>query len=180
MPDAFLLYQLASRSDPPGRAVEVGSAWGRSTVFLAAGSRRAVGNRVLAIDPHTGDDLYLADEGLGPMNSYAEFLANLERLGVSEWVEPVVATSADAAASVPREPIRLLFIDGVHTYEGVRDDIEAWVPRVSPGGFVVFDDYPNPDPRVGVRAAVDDLLSSGLVEPTLHQAFNLVWTRRAG
>ena len=69
----------------------------------------------------------------------------------------------------------MLFIDGLHTYEGVAGDINDWVPRVCPGGIVVFDDYFNQEPEVGVRRAVDELLRSGLVEPDLHRAHSLAW-----
>ena len=178
MPDAYLLYRLARSEPGAGKVVEIGSAWGRSSVFLAAGCRDARREGLIAIDPHTGDEWFLADAELPPFDSYDEFLANLTRVGVDDWVEPLVMTSDQAAAAVPIQPIRLLFIDGSHTYEAVSRDIQNWVPRLVDRGIVIFDDYPNPDPTVGVRRAVDELIASGLVEPTLRASFNLVWTRR--
>lgn len=38
------------------------------------------------------------------------------------------------------KPIDLLFIDGDHTYEGVKQDWEMYFPLVRPGGMVVFHD----------------------------------------
>src|SRR6185437_13459100 len=38
------------------------------------------------------------------------------------------------------EKLDLLFIDGDHTYEGVRRDWEMYSPLVAPGGLVVFHD----------------------------------------
>lgn len=178
MPDAHLLYRLARSAEGSGKVVEIGSAWGRSSVFLAAGCRASSREGLIAIDPHTGDEWFLADAGIRRVNSYDEFRSNLKRFEIADWVEPLVMTSDEAAATVPTQPIRLLFVDGSHTYEAVSRDIHNWVPRLVDGGVVVFDDYPNPDPTVGVRPAVDELLASGLVEPTLHYAFNLVWTRR--
>jgi MMP 1-O-methyltransferase len=192
--DAYLLYSAARNGPGQGAIVEIGSAWGRSTVFLAAGSMRAKREKVIAIDPHTGDDRFL--RGIGPapfekrlarrhvppltpasptFNSFEEFSANIRKFGLGEWVEPVVATSMVAARRFGRGAIRLLFIDGLHTYQGVASDISDWVPRVCRGGIVVFDDYFNEEPEVGVRRAVDELLGSGLVEPAVHRAHSLAW-----
>lgn len=38
-------------------------------------------------------------------------------------------------------PIDLLFIDGCHSYEAVKADIDGWLPHVSPGGFILGHDY---------------------------------------
>jgi len=37
-------------------------------------------------------------------------------------------------------PLDLLFVDGDHSYEGVRADFEMYVPFVRPGGMVAFHD----------------------------------------
>lgn len=39
------------------------------------------------------------------------------------------------------EPINLLFIDGSHAYDGVRQDFQNYQKLVKVGGFIVFDDY---------------------------------------
>jgi cephalosporin hydroxylase len=39
-----------------------------------------------------------------------------------------------------RRTLDFLFIDGDHTYEGVRQDFEMYSPLVTPGGFIAFHD----------------------------------------
>ena len=192
--DARLLYAFAHHGPGAGAIVEIGSAWGRSTVALASGSKRAGRERVYAIDPHTGDDWWLAGAGRAPgsrdaagaapaaasgFSSLEGFRATLRRFDLEDYVIPVVSTSNEAAEQLDTGPIRLLFVDGLHSYEGVRDDIRNWVPRVAPGGFVVFDDYYNPLPGVGAKRAIDELLATGLVEAELRHTSDFhVWTRR--
>ncbi len=177
--DAHLLYSLARHGAGSGAIVEIGSAWGRSTIVMAAASKRAGREKVYAIDPHTGDPWYLQTiDQPHAFSSLEQFTINIRRFAVDDWVVPVVAPSGEAARRLPVDQIRLLYIDGLHTYEGVKDDIEGWVPRVITGGVVVFDDYYNTGPDVGVQRAVDELRASGLVEPTLHRVGELVWLRR--
>jgi predicted O-methyltransferase YrrM len=195
--DARLLYTLARRGPGRGAVVEIGSAWGRSTILLAQGTKRARREKVYAIDPHTGDPRYLDADARAAapprgaaagalqsppdpkdFSSLPAFQANLRRFGVDDWVVPVVARSTEAARTLPVTPIRLLFIDGLHSYQGVQTDIADWLPRVIAGGIVVFDDYLNDKPEVGVRAAVDELRASGAVDPQLRRGDMLVWLRK--
>ena len=77
----------------------------------------------------------LAEEG----TTFRRFQENMRRLGLDAHVTPIVADSAEAAARWTG-PIRLLFIDGDHSYEGVGRDFAAWSPFVVPRGLVCFHD----------------------------------------
>jgi hypothetical protein len=50
------------------------------------------------------------------------------------------ATMEQLVAHLDGEPIDMLFIDGDHTYEGVKADYELYSPLVRPGGIVGFHD----------------------------------------
>lgn len=58
-------------------------------------------------------------------------------------------------------PLDLLFIDGDHSYEGVRADWEGYSPMVGPGGVAILHDVlPNPwNPSVEVDAFWEDRLA---------------------
>jgi predicted O-methyltransferase YrrM len=48
---------------------------------------------------------------------------------------------SDQVALADELQIDLLFIDGDHSYEGVKYDVERFVPHVRPGGYFVLHDY---------------------------------------
>jgi len=41
------------------------------------------------------------------------------------------------------------FIDADHSYEGVKEDLEAWWPAVRPGGFIGGHDWDHPETHIG-------------------------------
>ncbi|HSC28965.1 MAG TPA: class I SAM-dependent methyltransferase [Vicinamibacterales bacterium] len=126
------LFEAAASTTGKGAIIEIGSWKGRSTAWLASGARLA-GHRVHAIDPHRNS------REDPTATTYREFAANLRRAGVADVVEPLVMTSTEAAA-VLDDPVELLFIDGDHSYPAVRQDAEAWLPRLVDGGTVMFHD----------------------------------------
>jgi predicted O-methyltransferase YrrM len=53
--------------------------------------------------------------------------------------------------------IDLLLIDGDHSYQGVTRNFEAYKHFVNPGGFIVFDNYGEPNTWEEVAEAVSDI-----------------------
>jgi hypothetical protein len=51
-----------------------------------------------------------------------------------------------------------IYIDGLHTYEGVKNDIKNFLPLVKKGGVIGGHDYTNQIPHlVGVYEAVNEM-----------------------
>ncbi len=134
------LFAAAAACGPTGQIVEIGSFQGRSTVVLALGA--PPGARVIAIDPHAGND-----RGPQEISGYADaasadhdaFNANLAAAGVSDRVTHIREFSDNALGLVEGD-IDVLYIDGAHRYGPARADIAAWGTRVAPGGTMLIHD----------------------------------------
>ncbi len=143
--EGYALYLLAHDGPGSGAIVEIGSFMGLSTCWLALGSKAANREPVTAVDHFEGSAEHQAGEAAeNPILSaegttFNRFQDNVSRMNVASHVEPIRATSADAAAGWTR-PIRLLFIDGDHSYDGVTRDFALWARFVVQGGLVALHD----------------------------------------
>lgn len=137
--EADILFRLASRCTGKGAIVEIGSWKGKSTTCLALGSQRGAGTNITAIDPHTGSSEH------GDVDTYEEFLRNIEKNGIADIVKPVRKRSQDVGKEWTT-PVELLWIDGAHEYEFVLQDLKVWEPHLIEGGVIAFHDSSMPGP----------------------------------
>jgi hypothetical protein len=56
--------------------------------------------------------------------------------------------------------IDVLFIDGDHSYNGVKNDFNLYSPLVKNGGYIVFDDYNDHVSSPEVKPAVNEIVST--------------------
>ena len=131
---ASLLYGLV-RSMKPTTCVEIGSARGKSACYVGMALKENGRGKLYAIDPHItttwNDDHSVQSLGI------LQF--NISKLGLTDQITIVRSTSEDAA-KIWDLPIDLIFIDGDHSYEGVKRDWQLFVPHMKPFGVVVFHD----------------------------------------
>lgn len=172
---AFLLYGLA-RALKPKVAVEIGSARGRSACFVGRALKENGTGKLYAIDPHTRTDW----NDVASVDTLREIRRSLSALKLQEQVEIV----RDMSATVARTwtlPIDMLFIDGDHSYDGVKRDWDLFSPFVTQFGVVLFHDTIwelRPDPRyarddMGVPAFVEGLRREGYPVITLDRDFGV-------
>lgn len=169
LPRGLLLYLLAFAAGLEGDIVEIGSWQGRSTVFLAQACEDAGNGVVHAIDWFRASP---ESEHLLPVSPGADaeraFRANVERAGLSHRVVVHPKRSEEARAEV-EGPLRMLFVDGDHTHEGVTLDLE-YAELLAPGGILVLDDYGEGFPGV-VSAANAFLARGGFSRPFQGRGF---------
>jgi predicted O-methyltransferase YrrM len=143
--EGYALMLMAAYGPGRGAVVEIGSLYGKSTCYLAEGSRKAGRGPIHAVDTFAGSAEHQAGqpgeqkELLNEKTTFKAFLRNLASMRLDDWVKPQVGTST-AIGVVWDQPIRLLFIDGDHSYEGSKQDFDTWSSHVSPNGLVAFHD----------------------------------------
>jgi MMP 1-O-methyltransferase len=136
--EARCLLAAAAFSPAEGANLEIGSFKGRSTVGLAYIARHYRLGKIVAVDPHSSPST--TDPDLkGKTSSLADFRTNVERAGVSDHVEHQVMFSSQLAKTWI-EPIRFLWIDGDHTYEGAKQDVQMFKPFLVPGAMLLMHD----------------------------------------
>lgn len=147
------LADLAATVPSDRAIVEVGSHTGLSTAWLALGSKRGARAHVVAVDtwadprPRPADRSYNDDPfELRTGDAVLErFLENLSFVRAWPNVTVLRTGSLDAARSWV-QPIGLLFVDAIHTYEAVLADYQAWEPFIRSGGWLALHDvYEDPE-----------------------------------
>ena len=86
--------------------------------------------------------------------TWVEDIFNRTGIIYGDRVVKVKDDSLTVAARCPPETFDLVYIDAGHTYADVRADIEAWWPKVRPGGRLAGHDYDRL--RGGVQMAVQE------------------------
>jgi hypothetical protein len=132
--------------------VEIGVAFGGHAEAIL---RQTQINKLYGVDPYR----YFNDYD-DPMNlPQSEFDALYEftksRLAVFGSRFEVVRDISSEAAAVIKDQIDFVYIDALHTYEGVRDDLKTWFPKVRIGGIIGGHDYGHAN-FPGVKKAVDE------------------------
>jgi hypothetical protein len=133
--------------------VDVGVWKGGSTIFLAdLLKQRNVAGVVIAVDTFLGSaehwnrdsDMFdLIPRRHGMPLLYEQFLTNVVRRGLQEYIVPLPQTSETAAAILKRLGIRpdLVHLDAGHEYDCVLRDARVYWEILTPEGYLVGDDY---------------------------------------
>jgi hypothetical protein len=179
------LYRLAAqveRDGVPGALVDCGVWNGGSTVLLAA----AAGERtVWAFDsfeglPQPGDmdgDAAASWEGScvgreeNVIEAFRRFAQPQQLRVVKGWFDDTLPWNAQAIGA-----IAVLHADG-DWYESVRVTLESLYDSISPGGYVVVDDY---SVWSGARQAVDEFRADRAIKAPLRRAqASAFWRKQA-
>ena len=151
-----------SRYSPPGDIVEIGSWWGKSAfVLLQLARSHGIGN-VLCVDPWSDGHLAQGEQIVDLVSArcsadeafdvyrlnllpYAGGNLNYLRMpsvaGAKHYQDARSVETPDFGRVVYTGRIAILHIDGNHSYESAKADVDAWAGLVTDGGWIIIDDY---------------------------------------
>jgi len=142
IPCAFLLVELLR----PKVFVELGVHTGNSfCAFCQAVKHLSLDTVCYGVDTFRGD----SQAGFYDSSVYEGLFAYVEQqYGANAYL--LKMTFEDARAKFLDDNIDLLHIDGLHTFEAVKEDFESWLPKMSKRGVVLFHDINEREDDFGV------------------------------
>ena len=131
--ERFELFRLSKNKN---RILEIGSYLGCSAACFGAMMFRQGKGKVFCIDTWKNDAMTE-----GAKDTYKEFMENTKEF--SQFIVQVRGFSTDVVSDIRKQTpeLDLLFIDGDHSYEGAKNDWDAYKNFLRPGAVVVFHDY---------------------------------------
>lgn len=156
-----------------GPYIEIGALCGASTIAIALASLDD--RKVISVDPFRIEYLSPMAKDVVKSVSEAAMLKGESFFGawkkqVDKWagdknIHPVVGDRIEVLGRVKTlldgEKAGFLFIDGLHTYEAVRDELIHYLPLMKDGAIVAFHDYA---PDWGLYKAVNEAIEDGRLE----------------
>lgn len=129
--ELMVLHQLSQQIRFDGVIVEIGSYIGASSLIIAKGLPKNA--KLYCVD--TWQNHAMSE---GEKDTFQLFIENTK--AVREKITPIRSLSTDAAKNFSPE-IDMIFFDGDHSYEGIKSDVDYWIPKVKNNGLVVFHDF---------------------------------------
>ena len=133
----------------PRTVVEIGTATG-GTLFLFCryASRDGV---IVSIDLRRGR--FGNGYPIAKIPLYKSFAMNGQRVVLIRGDSHLDRTYSKARKALMDRIVDFLFIDGDHTYDGVKADFEMYSKLVAPGGIIAFHDIAEQAPETGCQVS---------------------------
>ncbi len=132
------LFTLGALRTSPGVVLEIGSFKGRSAVLLSKAVQLAGDETIYAVDPLTLPSA--TDPKTDKDTTRDEFYANMKKHDAKVVFYEMF--SQELAGKWDR-PLRLLWIDGDHTYKGASNDFLGFSRHLQAGSIIAFHDVLN-------------------------------------
>jgi predicted O-methyltransferase YrrM len=142
------LLDLIKEIPNKGRMIEIGTFTGESTVIFGDHFKEVIG-----IDPMLQD--YDPEDATSNFNFSKVLEMFILRTENYNNISLVQKTSDDAVNDFTDESFDFVYIDGIHQYQNVLEDIKNYLPKIKKGGVIGGHDYVSG--WSGVMKAVDEI-----------------------
>jgi hypothetical protein len=155
----YEFHKLLKQHNLKGKGIEIGVGRGEFSKHLLELTEL---EKIYSIDPwDISKSQYRSKWTQEKLNEVYELaMLNLKPFGSRSKV--VKSTSAEALKMFDDKSIDFIYIDALHDYESVKQDIELWWPKVKSGGILAGHDYTKriaekeKDAEFGVIKAVNE------------------------
>lgn len=131
--------EMVAAASPKSTFVEVGAWKGMSAAFMAveiANSHKDI--KFFCVDTWRGTSnemVHALDPDITKHGSILNIFTQNTK-PVAGFINAIQVPSTVAPRLFEDASIEFVFIDADHTYEAVKQDIAAWLPKVKPGGYI--------------------------------------------
>jgi hypothetical protein len=161
--------ELLDATPEGGTFVELGCYKGKSTSFIGVEiHKRKRDINFFAVDSFQGAtnstdvNEIKAYEGISEIEESYTYNVSL----IGNKIKTIVSLTDEAAQYFEDGSVDVIFVDGGHSYEVVKADILAWLPKMKPNGIMAGHDY---NAWEGVNKAVTEIFG------TPHKVENDCW-----
>ena len=162
-----LYDEVVSKAGLTGQFVEIGCWKGKSSAYMAEKIYNSGKNITFyCVDTWEGtvtEDHHQKDAAVIEGKLFDVFRKNMSVF--DDMYIPLRMTSLKAADMFMDQWFDFVYIDASHEYQDVKDDINAWLPKVKKGGIIAGDDYNSPQ----VQQAVHEVLGN------VHKVNRFTW-----
>lgn len=137
---------------PNMKCVEIGSWTGLSAVIIGTVIKRVFG-KLYSIDWYKGSKSGPTHLHINSQEARIRFFENIKKFDLEDTIEQLRMTSQEASKFFDNETLDFIFIDGDHSYNSVKSDIELWYPKLKYNSIISGHDY---DSETGVIEAVNE------------------------
>ena len=148
----YLESNIEHKVPRESKMIEIGSYMGESTMLFAS---TGIFQEIHAIEPFEGKEKFSDDFGYEWEQIGKEFEKNTRIFDDDEIINLHLDYSYNVHERFEDGTFNFVYIDGDHSYDGVKRDIELYLPKIKEGGIIGGHDY-NKKEWEGVVKAVNE------------------------
>jgi len=139
--------------------VELGSYLGGSVARLACKLKeKGIKCKIYAIDNWVCSNISRESLMWSQLTNHSEifekFKNNLEQLDLTDYVTYIRSETKDVAEQFEDKSVNYIFFDACHGFDGVKDEVMAWLPKFADRCFAFIHDWPMQNIREGVYSVI--------------------------